>query len=75
MVFGNTSTGATTYHWNFGDGIGTSAEVSPTYAYSGTGTYTVTLTTTNDLGCNNAYQDTVSVRSSIYLPLVLRVHS
>jgi len=74
VVFGNTSTGATTYQWDFGDGIGTSAEVSPTYVYSGTETYTVTLTATNDLGCNDVYQDTVAVQSSIYLPLVLRVH-
>jgi hypothetical protein len=75
VIFGNTSTGATTYHWDFGDGIGTSAEVSPTYVYSGTGTYTVTLTATNDHGCSSTYQDTVAVQSSIYLPLVLRVHS
>ena len=47
--FSNTSTGAVSYEWNFGDG-GTSAEVNPTHDYAGDGTYTVTLVATDDCG-------------------------
>jgi hypothetical protein len=41
--------------WDFGDGMGTSTEVNPTYTYTTPGDYTVTLTVTN--GVN---QDTYS---------------
>lgn len=36
--------------WDFGDGIGISQEISPTYTYANTGVYTVRLTLTDDLG-------------------------
>lgn len=36
--------------WDFGDGAGTSEEISPTYTYTRTGSYTVTLTLTDDRG-------------------------
>ncbi|MCB0508692.1 MAG: PKD domain-containing protein [Chitinophagales bacterium] len=39
----NTSTGATTYHWDFGDGS-TSTEENPAHYYSTNGTYTIKLT-------------------------------
>jgi hypothetical protein len=45
-TFTNTSVGATTYAWDFGDG-NTSTTTSPVHEYSATGTYTVTLTATN----------------------------
>lgn len=45
-TFTNTSVGATTYAWDFGDG-NTSTSTSPVHEYSATGTYTVTLTATN----------------------------
>ena len=75
VTFTNVSTGAIAYHWDFGDGIGTSIEVSPTYVYTRSGTYTVTLTATNDEGCNDTYQDAVTVQRCVYLPLVLRNQS
>ncbi len=37
--------------WDFGDGIGTSGEISPTYTYTEPGTYTITLDVTSPLGC------------------------
>ncbi len=50
--FTNLSTGAdpTTYEWDFGDGIGFSNEVNPTYRYYRPGVYTVKLSATNALG-------------------------
>lgn len=40
----------TSWSWDFGDGIGTSAEQNPSYAYINIGTYTVTLIATNAFG-------------------------
>jgi PKD repeat protein len=42
-----------TYQWDFGDGIGSSTDISPTYTYAEIGLYTVTLTATNDLGVDS----------------------
>ena len=42
-----------TYWWDFGDGLGTSATVDPTYTYLSAGTFTVTLTATNSLGVDS----------------------
>jgi WD40 repeat protein len=36
--------------WDFGDGVGTSQEISPTYTFRTTGDYTVTLTLLDDQG-------------------------
>jgi PKD repeat protein len=49
VSFNNTSTNATSYGWNFGDG-GTSSGTNPSHIYGADGTYTVTLTATNDCG-------------------------
>lgn len=39
-----------TWSWDFGDGIGTSAEQNPSYTYNDVGLYTVTLTASNACG-------------------------
>jgi PKD repeat protein len=49
VSFKNTSTGATSYKWNFGDGI-ISTVASPTHIYSKPGTYIVTLTSKSAAG-------------------------
>jgi len=46
VVFNNTSTNASAYSWDFGDG-GISNAVNPVYTYSANGNYTVTLIATN----------------------------
>ncbi|MEM1134271.1 MAG: PKD domain-containing protein [Bacteroidota bacterium] len=50
VSFSNTSTGAESFLWNFGDG-NTSPEENPTHIYTNFGSYTVTLTVTNAQGC------------------------
>ncbi len=47
ISFVNTSTGASSYYWNFGDGNNSTA-TNPTHVYNTPGTYTVTLYATND---------------------------
>jgi len=51
VTFSNTSTGATSYAWTFGDG-GTSTDVSPSHVYQGAGVYTVSLTATGTGGAD-----------------------
>lgn len=46
VTFANTSTGATSYSWDFGDQSNSSA-ATPSHAYVGNGVYTVTLTAIN----------------------------
>jgi PKD repeat protein len=53
VSFTNTSTNATTYSWNFGDGF-TSTLASPSHSYASAGTYTVTLTVTNSSGSSTS---------------------
>ena len=48
-TFTNSSTGGTSFLWDFGDG-NTSTEESPTHVYAIAGTYTVTLEARNDAG-------------------------
>src|SRR5690606_17788998 len=51
IQFTNTSLGATSYLWNFGDAQNsTSTEENPTFSYPVGGTYTVTLTAISDEG-------------------------
>jgi len=52
-LFTNTSTGASTWSWNFGDG-GTSQSFSPNHTYASPGTYTVTLSILDtQFGCKD----------------------
>ena len=65
IAFENLTTGdgVTGYAWDFGDG-GTFSSVaaeSPTYTFTEAGTYTVTLRVDNTLGCQNVYQQEVTV--------------
>lgn len=62
--FGSSSTNATTYVWDFGDG-NTSTAQNPTHTYStvatGPVTYNVTLTTTDANGCTSTVTETVFI--------------
>lgn len=61
VYFDNTSTGATGYQWNFGDG-GTSTSENPIHAYTEAGAYTVGLNAWNDY-CSDTYQMVVTVET------------
>ncbi|HLO72034.1 MAG TPA: PKD domain-containing protein [Flavipsychrobacter sp.] len=53
-TFTNTSTGAISYDWSFGDG-GTSTATNPTHTYTANGSYTVRLIATNAAGCKDTF--------------------
>ena len=55
VAFTNTSTNATTFSWDFGDGT-TSSETNPAHTYQNDGQYTVILTATNDCGTETIEQ-------------------
>ena len=53
FTFNNTSTGAATYLWMFGDGA-TSTQQNPTHVYSAASAYTVQLVVTTSNGCKDS---------------------
>jgi gliding motility-associated-like protein len=53
--FTNSSTGATSYLWNFGDST-TSTEENPVHTYTSYGTFPVTLLVTNASGCTDSFR-------------------
>ncbi len=63
-TFNNTSTDATTYSWDFGDG-NTSTSANPTHTYANGGTYTVTLIATNDCGSETITSEVVFVDAPV----------
>jgi len=65
--FTNSSSGALTYNWDFGDGNGTS-DKDPSHTYSGAGSFTVTLTATA-AGTSNALGWRQSVSQSVQINL------
>lgn len=67
IEFENTSTGATSYKWFFGDALQTtSEEAHPNFTFNDLGSYEVVLIATNDFGC----QDTSRVGINILDPVV-----
>jgi len=63
--FTDLSTNATSWSWDFGDGVGTSTQQNPSYTYNDPGTYTVSLTATNACGSDIATKiDYITVDSA-----------
>lgn len=58
--FQNTSTGATSYLWNFGDG-NTSTATSPSYTYTQPGSYNVSLIATSVAGCSDTIFQPITI--------------
>jgi len=63
VTFTNTSTGAASYSWDFGDMTNSSAS-APTHAFAANGSYTVTLTAINGL-CEDMITLTVQISASL----------
>jgi PKD repeat protein len=63
-TFTNSSTGATSFEWNFGDG-NTSTEESPTHVYESANMYTVTLTATNDSNLSTELTKTINILAPV----------
>lgn len=62
VQFNDTSTNATGWLWNFGDGYTTTAQ-NPTHTYGSEGLYTVTLTASNAAG-TSAASDSIEIIKS-----------
>jgi gliding motility-associated-like protein len=60
ITLNNTSTQASTYSWNFGDG-GTQPLPNNTYIYSANGTFTIQLIAASDSGCMDMSEITVQI--------------
>ena len=61
VAFTNTSTSATGYSWDFGDGERSALASPGSHTYDEPGEYTVTLTATNRSGASSTATDTVTV--------------
>jgi gliding motility-associated-like protein len=66
IEFINQSIGATEYFWNFNDfniaGGGFSILETPTFSYAEQGFYTIQLLATNEFGCKDSTEKTISVK-------------
>lgn len=63
-TFSNTSTNATSYEWDFGDG-NRSTEASPVHVYGSAGEYTVTLTASSDVGLSTTFSKTINILAPV----------
>jgi gliding motility-associated-like protein len=59
-IFTNTSVGATSYLWNFGDGSPDDKVVNPSHVFPKTGTFDVCLKALNQWGCADSICQAVS---------------
>ncbi len=60
FTFNNTSTGAATYFWTFGDGTNSTLQ-NPTHVYTSASNYTVQLVVTSSNGCKDSMSRSFSV--------------
>lgn len=68
--FTNSSTGASTYMWNLGDGSGSSTANNPSYQYTNPGNYKVILTAVSSDNCKEDLAKTITV-ASLPIPIFL----
>lgn len=70
--FTNTSTGATSYLWNFGDNTGGTVQPSPSHQFPGetSGSYLVQLIAYSPMGCPDTAYATITVNEEVifYVP-------
>ncbi len=75
VIFASTSTGATVWDWNFGDG-GTSVLENPIHNYGDTGTYCILLTVSNQYGCSDTATGCLYIEPvySLFIPNAFTVN-
>ena len=61
VTFRNTSTGASSYEWDFGDNSPVSTQKEPVHRFSKLGYYDVTLTSFNEFNCQDSIRKSVMV--------------
>lgn len=66
VTINNTSTGGSTFSWNFGDNQTSTAQNPPAHTYTSGGNYTITLIVTNSCGSDTATQN-VSI-TGVFIP-------
>lgn len=66
VTFTNTSTGATSYSWDFGD-ASSSTQANPVHTYANNGSYTVVLSATNENGTTTSTQTLILGATDITL--------
>lgn len=69
LSLNNTSAGASSYSWDFGNGDN-STVFEPDYKYATRGTYTITLAVVNQYGCRDVTQQRLEVKvpEDLYIP-------
>ncbi len=70
--FENTSTGATTYEWDFGDG-NMSTDESPTHVYETPDVYEITLTATGETGLSTTLTKTIEILAPVTADFTFQV--
>lgn len=73
VAFTNTSTGAASFAWNFGDGI-TSALQNPSHAYTTIGNFSIVLTATSIYGCVDSIAQNIHVITTPVATFVPSTH-
>ncbi len=66
IAFADSSSGATVYKWEFGDGF-TSDETSPLHHYEHGGYFNVQLQVLNEYGCSSEMTKVVNIDNTFYL--------
>ncbi|MBN2638287.1 MAG: PKD domain-containing protein [Bacteroidales bacterium] len=67
LQFENTSVGAESYFWEFGDGHSSTGE-SPVYSYNSGGKFSVLLIATNEYQCSDTATRGYDLTSGLYVP-------
>lgn len=68
IAFTDTSSGATAWHYDFGDDLGASIDRDPTYDFPGTGQFIVVQTVTNAAGCTDQDSLLIVIGTDVILP-------
>jgi len=70
IQFNNTSIGASSWMWNFGDGIGVSNNQNPNYSYPNAGNYSIVLIVKTDNNCLDTTYGNITIYplDGIFIP-------